>query len=66
VLAALGVPIADAPDAGTAADAHERTAAYWRRYVLPWIGRRITGRSSGDDRAPKIATLQPVELPHGG
>jgi lysophospholipase L1-like esterase len=66
VLAALGVPIADAPDAGTAADAHERTAAYWRRYVLPWIGRRITGRSSGDDRAPKIATLQPVELPRGG
>lgn len=63
VLAALGVPIADASTSGTPAEAHERTAAYWRRYVLPWIGRRLTGRSSGDDREPKIATLQPVEPP---
>ncbi|MHC5795404.1 SGNH/GDSL hydrolase family protein [Lacisediminihabitans sp. FW035] len=63
VLAALGVPIADSSDPGAPAEAHERTAAYWRRYVLPWIGRRLTGRSSGDDREPKIATLQPVETP---
>jgi lysophospholipase L1-like esterase len=63
VLAAIGVPIADASDPGTPAEAHERTSAYWRRYVLPWIGRRLTGRSSGDNRAPKIASLQPVELP---
>lgn len=62
VLAALGVPIADAAALGTTAQAHERTAAYWRRYVLPWIGRRLTGRSSGDNREPKIATLQPVEI----
>jgi hypothetical protein len=41
----------------------QRTAAYWREYVLPWIGRRLTGRSSGDNRAPKIATLQRVEVP---
>jgi lysophospholipase L1-like esterase len=63
VLAALGVPIADASAPGVPAEAHERTAAYWRRYVLPWIGRRLTGRSSGDDREPKIATLQPVVAP---
>jgi lysophospholipase L1-like esterase len=61
VLAALGVPIGDVSESGLSAEAHERTAAYWRRYVLPWIGRRLTGRSSGDNRKPKIATLQPVE-----
>jgi hypothetical protein len=30
--------------------------------VLPWIGRRLTGRSSGDGREPKRPTLLPVEL----
>lgn len=68
VLAALGVPIPGAPDPGIsdrggATEARERTVAYWRRYVLPWIGRRLTGRSSGDNRKPKIATLQPVVWP---
>lgn len=37
------------------------TIAYWRGYVLPWIGRRLTGRSSGDGREPKRPTLAPVE-----
>jgi lysophospholipase L1-like esterase len=62
VLAALGVPI---PDAATdhATIPSQRTADYWRQYVLPWIGRRVTGRSSGDNRVPKYATLTPVELP---
>lgn len=27
--------------------------AYAREHVLPWIGRRLTGRSSGDGRVPK-------------
>jgi lysophospholipase L1-like esterase len=64
VLAALGVPI---PDAATdhATIPSQRTADYWRQYVLPWIGRRVTGRSSGDNRLPKYATLTPVELPQG-
>ncbi len=66
VLAALGVPTADASETGGPAEAHERAAAYWRRYVLPWIGRRLTGRSSGDNRQPKIATLQPVARPSDG
>jgi lysophospholipase L1-like esterase len=65
VLAALEVPIpaADAaPDAleGEAGIERPRTAEYWRRYVLPWVGRRITGRSSGDSREPKRPHLDPV------
>jgi hypothetical protein len=29
--------------------------------VLPWIGRRLTGRSSGDGRTAKIAELTVVD-----
>ncbi|MFB6612261.1 SGNH/GDSL hydrolase family protein [Agromyces sp. NPDC056379] len=36
------------------------TAAYYREFVLPWIGRRLTGRSSGDGRTAKRPTLAPV------
>ena len=62
VLSALGAPLpADESDAIELR--RPGTAAYWREYVLPWIGRRLTGRSSGDGRMPKIATLEPVELP---
>ena len=62
VLSALGVPI---PDAATEHPTipTQRTADYWRQYVLPWIGRRVTGRSSGDNRAPKFATLTAVDVP---
>lgn len=61
VLSALEIPL---PDLGDEAGepARPRAAAYWREYVLPWIGRRLTGRSSGDDREPKRATLQPVAV----
>ncbi len=54
VLAALGH--------GTAADpvAHRPTprrlateAVYYREHVLPWLARRLRGRSSGDDRPAK-------------
>ncbi|WP_295117818.1 SGNH/GDSL hydrolase family protein [uncultured Leifsonia sp.] len=66
VLTALDVPVpaewgvaevAAAP-AGRPA---RRTADYYRRYVLPWIGRRLTGRSSGDGRTAKIPELTPVD-----
>ncbi|HEV7949240.1 MAG TPA: SGNH/GDSL hydrolase family protein [Glaciihabitans sp.] len=63
ILAALGVPLPPAAAEHNAIPT-QRTAAYWRQYVLPWIGRRVTGRSSGDNRVPKFATLQPVQLPH--
>jgi hypothetical protein len=29
-------------------------AAYYRAHVLPWVRRRLTGRSSGDDRVAKF------------
>ncbi len=32
---------------------------YYRSYVGPWVQRRLTGRSSGDQRAPKV----PVPVP---
>ncbi|WKX73905.1 SGNH/GDSL hydrolase family protein [Streptomyces sp. XD-27] len=32
-----------------------------REHLVPWIGRRLTGRSSGDGRAPKRAELLPYE-----
>ena len=61
VLRALELPVPDF-SAGELAVARPSAIAYWRGYVLPWIGRRLTGRSSGDNRAPKIATLTPVSL----
>jgi lysophospholipase L1-like esterase len=36
-------------------------ARFARQYLLPWIGRRLTGRSSGDGRSPKRPDLQPYE-----
>ena len=63
VLEALSVPV-PAEWAGLEAAAAGRvpgTAAYYREYVLPWIGRRLTGRSSGDGRPPKRPLLEPVD-----
>ncbi len=69
VLAALEVAVPAPPGApdtqaedlpGVDDSARPRTAEYWRRYVLPWIGRRLTGRSSGDHRTAKRPTLAPV------
>ncbi len=61
VLTALGVPVPRWDD-GQLNLQRPGTIAYWRGYVLPWIGRRLTGRSSGDGREPKRPTLMPVEL----
>ena len=58
VLTAMGVPT-DAPtytDADGPATGLRGELRYWHVYVAPWIGRRLTGRSSGDGRAPKFAT----------
>ncbi|MFG2302002.1 SGNH/GDSL hydrolase family protein [Actinacidiphila glaucinigra] len=35
---------------------------FTRRHLVPWIGRRLTGRSSGDGLPPKRAELVPYEL----
>ncbi|OLM19868.1 MULTISPECIES: SGNH/GDSL hydrolase family protein [unclassified Pseudonocardia] len=55
VLDALGVR-GSLPAAGTAPDAPPRAGtqlAYYREHVLPWVGRRLRGRSSGDGRPAK-------------
>jgi len=67
VLEALDLPVPRGwgADASAEAPADERvqgTAAYYREFVLPWIGRRLTGRSSGDGRPPKRPILEPVDL----
>lgn len=66
VLTALQVPVPAAwgveeVAAAPAGASSRRTADYYRRYVLPWIGRRLTGRSSGDGRAAKIRELTEVD-----
>ncbi|MEU7869297.1 SGNH/GDSL hydrolase family protein [Dactylosporangium sp. NPDC049140] len=35
-------------------------ARYYREHVLPWVSRRLRGRSSGDGRAAKYPTWTPV------
>jgi lysophospholipase L1-like esterase len=55
VLTALGVET-ELPVAESSASLRRGVlveARYVARHVLPWIGRRLTGRSSGDGRVPK-------------
>ncbi|MFP3465467.1 SGNH/GDSL hydrolase family protein [Leifsonia sp. SIMBA_070] len=66
VLTAFGIPVptewgVEEVAAAPPGERTRRTAEYYRRYVLPWIGRRLTGRSSGDGRAAKIAELTVVD-----
>ena len=69
--AALGVPV---PEDGTdwrsplepapkppVREAVARELAWVRGFVLPWIGRRLRGRSSGDGRLPKHAEPQRLD-----
>jgi lysophospholipase L1-like esterase len=37
--------------------------AYYRKHVLPWVQRRMTGRSSGDGRVAKFAEWSEVHPP---
>ncbi|MDT0302092.1 SGNH/GDSL hydrolase family protein [Streptomonospora wellingtoniae] len=37
-----------------------------REYLVPWIGRRLTGRSSGDGRAAKRPVLEPLQSARRG
>ncbi|MFF5253514.1 SGNH/GDSL hydrolase family protein [Streptomyces leeuwenhoekii] len=41
-------------------------ARFARQHLLPWIGRRLTGRSSGDGRPAKRPELLPYEGPLAG
>jgi lysophospholipase L1-like esterase len=68
VLTALGVPVPPATADDSPATARPSRAEHWREFVVPWIGRRLTGRSSGDGRLPKRPTLVPVhpgDVPDG-
>ncbi|ROQ27249.1 lysophospholipase L1-like esterase [Streptomyces sp. PanSC19] len=40
-------------------------ARFAREHLGPWIGRRLTGRSSGDGRPPKRPELLPYDPPAG-
>ena len=67
VLDALGVPHAMVPDPPLTFPELSRTeqlrahATWTREFLGPWVHRRLTGRSSGDDVDPKRPTLAPVE-----
>lgn len=58
--------VLDGPAAADPASVHAvRTgfraeARYYREYVLPWVGRRVTRRSSGDGRSATYPTWTPV------
>jgi hypothetical protein len=60
VLTALNVPVPgewEISAEGAARAPRQSSVFYYRNHVLPWVGRRLTGRSSGDGRAPKLAEL---------
>lgn len=39
--------------------------SFARQHLLPWVGRRLTGRSSGDGRPAKRPELLPYEAAAG-
>jgi lysophospholipase L1-like esterase len=51
--------------AATVSDRVKAEARWARDYLLPWMGRRLSGRSSGDGLTPKRPWLAPVELSTG-
>lgn len=65
VLNGLGVAVPSEwgiDEASVSRASSRNSFGYYRDHVVPWIGRRLTGRSSGDGRLPKRATLQPVVI----
>jgi hypothetical protein len=65
VLTALGHPTeAHVVEAGPGARGGVLAEArYYREHVLPWIGRRLRGESSGDSRTAKFADWTTIEPP---
>lgn len=58
------VPLPAAPEAGRLAST-QADLRWVRRHLLPWVGRRLRGVSSGDGRRPKDPFLRVVP-PEGG
>lgn len=56
VLTAMGhpTPMPDTADAPRPATGVREEVEYWRSHVVPWIGRRLRGKSSGDGRQAKF------------
>jgi lysophospholipase L1-like esterase len=66
VLDVLGVdhdltplPLPSRPELSRA-EQRRANATWTREHFVPWIGRRVTGRSSGDNLDPRWPTLAPV------
>jgi len=68
VLAALGHPAeSEIVDLGPAEKRRiGAEARYYREHVLPWLHRRLRGRSSGDSRTARYADWVPVPVGHAG
>ncbi|QNG19446.1 SGNH/GDSL hydrolase family protein [Rhodococcus triatomae] len=66
VLDALGAPHdiepvhLDAPPQQTKSDERRENLVWAKDFLLPWIGRRVRGTSSGDGVAPKRPELAPI------
>jgi lysophospholipase L1-like esterase len=60
VLHALGVDLPETPVESGAGTPTRDGLGYYTEHVLPWLGRRLRGHSSGDGRAAKLPTLAPV------
>ncbi len=54
-------PPPDAPPPGLRARIAD-DVSWGREYLMPWLWRRVRGRSSGDHRTPKIPALTPVTI----
>ncbi len=57
---ALGIPGSAEPGELPPAQRPLPTTVWMRRHMLPWVGRRLRGVSSGDGRAPKAPEPRPV------
>lgn len=68
VLTALGVPpppgwpaVLGPHDVPSGVDARRADLAWARHHLLPWLGRRLTGRAAGDGLTAKRPALDPLE-----
>lgn len=65
--ASLGHPFdvewSSAPDGPSPPRTVRTDFGWWWEYTLPWIGRRLLGKSSGDGRQAKRPELAPLQIP---